>query len=192
MAFNRVMTVLGVLALVSLSGCGYLPSEMEIPDAKESEGKEAEAKPDKAKPEKAEARAEPRKAKRTAHARIRAKPHTVDCDTPARGFQQVAFDDLYTITGDSDAPFREADDRPAQFNVAAYVWGSDRCSQYADCEQGDHYWLIGKGPRGDYRTWVVTPQFPRIPIQSTCRDKLKVGERFRFSFSHGKLVGFSQ
>ncbi|MFC6978037.1 hypothetical protein [Microbulbifer taiwanensis] len=39
---------------------------------------------------------------------------------------------------------------------------------------------------------MVTPQYPRITIQSTCRDRLKVGERYRFSFSRGKLVGFSR
>lgn len=168
MRFYRVAAALGLLALVFCPACGYLPSDMNSSDSDDSDST------------------------RSTHARVKAKPHTVGCDAPARGFQRVAFRDLYTITGNPKSPFREADDMPTQFDVTAYVWGRTRCSQHESCEQGDHYWLIGKGPRGDFQTWVVTPQFPRIPIQSTCRQKLKVGEGYRFSFSHGKLVGFSR
>lgn len=184
MRFYGAITALGVLTLVSLQGCGHLPSEMAEPEGEEAEKPES--------PARTETKAAPQRSGRPAHARIKAKPHTVDCNSPAKGFQRVAFRDLYTETGDTDAPFREADSAPSQFDVSAYVWGYDQCTGAGTCEGGDHYWLIGNGPRGDLQTWVVTPQFPRITIQSTCDEKLEVGERFRFSFSHGKLVGFSR
>ncbi len=164
MRFTGLAVAIGTLALISTSGCGYLPSEL----AKPGEGKTR------------------------GHARILAKQHTVSCKTQARGFRRVKFDDLYTFTDDARQPFREADNTPAQYDVSAYVWGFDNCMTGGTCTGGDHYWLIGRGPGSDFTTWVVTPQYPRITIQSTCRDRLKVGERYRFSFSRGKLVGFSR
>lgn len=162
MRFPGALFMASVLALLT-SGCGYLPSEF-------SGGKK----------------------KSSAHARVIAKQHTVSCSTPARGFKRVLFDDLYTTTSNSRHPFREADDMPAQFDVYAYVWGFDDCSSAGSCQGGDNYWLIGRGPGNDFTTWVVTPQFPRITIHSSCRKQLRVGERYRFSFSRGKLVGFSR
>jgi len=164
-----LVAAVGALALMVAGGCGYLPSELAPPEKKDEE----QEKP-------------------APRARIVAKQHTASCAAPARGFRRVQFDSLYATTGDPDRPFREADDLPAQFDVSAYVWGFDDCMRAGTCEGGDHYWLIGRGPRDDFTTWVVTPQFPRITIQSTCRERLKVGERYRFSFSRGQLVGFSR
>ncbi|SEA46796.1 hypothetical protein [Microbulbifer marinus] len=162
MRFFGLAATISACALVVTSGCGYLPSEM-------SAGK-----------------------KSTAHARIKAKQHTVSCSTPARGFRRVKFDDLYTFTDNSEHPFQEAANTPAQYDVDAYVWGSDNCMRRGKCTGGDHYWLIGRGPGNDFSTWVVTPQFPRITIQSNCPNQLKVGRRYRFSFSRGSLVGISR
>ena len=167
MRFYGVAAILCGLILVAAGGCGYLPSEMTLPGQEKKSG-------------------------RNAHASVASKPHTVGCSEPAKGYQLVRFKDLYTVTGNANKPFREAKNVPTQFDVKAYVWGSDNCSRSGSCAGGDHFWLIGRGPGNDFKTWVVTPQFPRLTIQSSCRDKLKVGERFRFSFSHGKLVGFSK
>ncbi|SHF18994.1 hypothetical protein SAMN04487965_1586 [Microbulbifer donghaiensis] len=164
MRFIGLAASIGALALAVTSGCGYLPSEMSGA----------------------------RKDKSGAHARIKAKQHTVSCKTPARGFRRIKFDDLYTFTDNSAEPFREADNTPAQYDVDAYVWGFDNCMKRGTCTGGDHYWLIGRGPGNDFSTWVVTPQFPRITIQSTCQQQLRVGNRYRFSFSRGKLVGMSR
>lgn len=161
MRFDGCLLLLGTLILAAPSGCGYLPSEL--------------AKPGKGKPQ--------------PHARVNAVQHTTSCGTPARGFRRLRFDDLYITTGDPDVPFRESSNRPAQYDVRAYVWGYGKCR---GCRGGDHYWLIERGPEGDFSTWVVTPQYPRITIQSTCSQQLKVGQRYRFSFSRGKLVGFSR
>lgn len=163
MRFFGPIIFTGTLAFFSTSGCGYLPSELA-----------------------------PKKKEKPAHARVVAKQHTVSCGTPTRGFRKVGFDDLYATTGDLDHPFREADDTPVQYDVNAYVWGFDNCVQAGTCKGGDNYWLIGRGPGNDFTTWVVTPQFPRITIQSPCRQRLRVGERYRFSFSRGHLVGFSK
>ncbi|WP_323845528.1 hypothetical protein [Microbulbifer magnicolonia] len=161
--FGLAATI-GAFALAATAGCGYLPSELEAPG----------------------------KGKSGPHARVTAKLHTVSCTTPARGFRRVKFDDLFAFTDDSEHPFREAYNTPAQYDVNAYVWGFDNCMKRGTCDQGDHYWLIGRGPGNDFSTWVVTPQFPRITIQSQCQKQLKVGERYRFSFSRGQLVGFSR
>ncbi|AMX03351.1 hypothetical protein [Microbulbifer thermotolerans] len=164
MRFIDFAAAAGTLILLVSSGCGYLPSEMD----KEKKDKDR------------------------GHARAVTKPHTVSCKTPARGFRQVAFDDLYVFTGDSEQPFREAENTPAQYDVNAYVWGFDNCMEAGQCEGGDRYWLIGRGPGKAFTTWVVTPQYPRITIQSPCRNRLKIGKRYRFSFSRGELVGFSR
>lgn len=156
---------LAALALLSSSGCGYLPSEMTIA------GKEKAPPP---------------------HARITGKPQVVSCNTPAQGFRPIAFDTLYTFTGDERQPFHEKSSLPAQYDVDAYVWGSERCAPRAFCKRGDYYWLIGRGPGDEFNTWVVTPQHPRMIIQSTCFEWLRVGQRYRFSFNRGKLVGFSR
>ncbi|SDJ97414.1 hypothetical protein [Microbulbifer yueqingensis] len=154
-----------VLSLImAVAGCGYLPSEL-------SGGKKPAA---------------------GAHARVVARPHSVSCDTPARGFRKVSFARLYQTTGDRKEPFRESADLPAQYDVDAYVWGYRKCHTGENCTAGDHYWLIERGPGDDFEVWVVTPQYPRIAIQSSCRDRLKVGQRYRFSFSRGQLVGFSR
>lgn len=160
----RFTGLAAAVGVLALASCGYLPSELAKPGE------------DKTRP----------------HARVVAKQHTVSCKTPARGFRRVKFDDLYTFTDDSEQPFREAENTPAQYDVSAYVWGFDNCMQAGSCTGGDHYWLIGRGPGNDFTTWVVTPQYPRLTIQSPCRDRLRVGERYRFSFSRGKLVGFSR
>ena len=162
MRLHGLALLLGFLSLVSVQGCGYLPSQM----------------------------AGSGKASDSAHARINARKHTASCDTGARGFRNVRFSDIFVTTGDPDVPFRESDKSPAQYDVSAYVWGYQSCSQ-SGCA-GGHYFLIERGPGGDFSTWVVTPQYPRIVIESRCRDQLKVGERYRFSFSRGTLVGFSR
>ncbi|MFA0811540.1 hypothetical protein [Microbulbifer epialgicus] len=162
--FARVVTLV-VLALLLASGCGYLPSEMTIAGKK------------KAPPP---------------HARITGKPQVVSCATPARGFRPIAFNELYIFTGDAPQPFHEKTDLPAQFDVEAYVWGSEQCAPRAFCKKGNYYLLIGRGPGNDFDTWVVTPQYPRMIIQSPCYEWLRVGQRYRFSFSRGKLVGFSR
>ena len=151
---------------LSLSGCGYLPSEME-----------SEIKTDKSKPPEA-----------TAGASI----HAASCETRAKGYKLVTFDDLYTFTEDPRQPFQPAANLPAKYDVRAYLWGYDNCLEKGTCQHGDHYWLIKRGPEGDFSTWVVTPQFPRITIESRCKDHLKVGKRYRLSFDNGKLVGFSR
>ncbi|MBB3063236.1 hypothetical protein [Microbulbifer rhizosphaerae] len=178
MRFDGLAAILGVLALLSASGCGHLPSELAPPKKKESETQKETVT------QKAAAHAN--------HARVAAQRHTVSCDTPARDFRKIRFDDLYITTGDPDKPFRVSEKAPAQYDIAAYVWGYDNCVQAGTCKGGDHYWLIGRGPGNDFRTWVTTPQYPRITVQSECRQRLKVGEKYRFSFSRGKLVGFSR
>lgn len=182
MRFYGLAAILGVLALLSTSGCGHLPSELAPPEKKETETQKKEAVTQK--------KSVTQKA--AAHAHVAARPHTVSCDTPARDFRKIRFDDLYITTGDPDNPFRVSEKAPAQYDIAAYVWGSDSCVQAGTCKGGDHYWLIGRGPGDDFRTWVTTPQYPRITVQSECRQRLKVGEKYRFSFSRGKLVGFSR
>ncbi|WP_299942195.1 hypothetical protein [uncultured Microbulbifer sp.] len=152
------------LALLSASGCGYFPSEMAIA------GKE------KVPP---------------AHTRITGKPQVVSCTTPARGFPPIPFDDLYLFTSNLRRPFRENPGLPVQYDVNAYVWGGERCAPQAFCNNGDYYWLIGRGPGDDFQTWAITPHYPRMTIQSPCSEQLQVGQRYRFSFSRGQLVGFS-
>ncbi|GAB2888172.1 hypothetical protein ACCI51_01820 [Microbulbifer echini] len=156
---------LAALALLTASGCGYLPSEMTIV------GKEKAPPP---------------------YARITGKPQVVSCAIPAQGFRPVTFDSLYTFTGSEREPFQEKTNVPMQYDVLAYVWGSERCAPRAFCKRGDYYWLIGRGPGNDFQTWVVTPQYPRMIIQSPCAERLRIGLRYRFSFNRGKLVGFSQ
>ncbi|MCK7598683.1 hypothetical protein M0G74_15500 [Microbulbifer sp. CAU 1566] len=156
------------LALLSLAqtGCGYLPSEMEPkPKAEKSKAPESAAG---------------------------VSLHAASCDSRAKGYQTVAFDDLYDVTGDPRHPFSPAANIPAKYDVRAYVWGYDNCGEKGTCQHGDYYWLIKRGPEDDFSTWVVTPQFPRITIESRCKGQLKVGERYRFSFDNGKLVGFSK
>ncbi|GAA5524837.1 hypothetical protein Maes01_01396 [Microbulbifer aestuariivivens] len=165
MRFSRLAALVGILALGLTSGCGYLPSE----DTIRTGGK-----------------------KSSAHANISVKPHSVDCGTPARGFRKLPFREIFTFNNADDPPFSESSKLPAQFDVDAYVWGFEACRRTGTCGEGDQYWLIGSGPGGDFSTWVVTPQYPRLLIQSSCRNQLKVGERYRFSFSRGKLVGFSR
>lgn len=154
--------LLGFLLLVSVQGCGYLPSQMA------GAGKKSDS----------------------AHARINARKHTASCDTGARGFRNVRFRDIFITTGDRDQPFRESDRQPAQYDVNAYVWGFENCTE-SGCD-GGHFFLIERGPGSDFSTWVVTPQYPRIVIESRCLKQLKVGERYRFSFSRGTLIGFSR
>ena len=163
MRLHGLALLLGFLLLVSVQGCGYLPSQMA------GAGKKSDS----------------------AHARINARQHTASCSTGARGFRNVRFRDIFITTGDRDQPFRESDRQPAQYDVNAYVWGYQSCAQ-SDCAGGGHFFLIEQGPADDFSTWVVTPQYPRIVIASACSDKLKVGERYRFSFSRGTLVGFSR
>lgn len=170
MRLYGVAAAICALSLVFLGGCGYLPSEMSATASKKDD---------------AQSRPEP-------HARISVKRQTVSCNTSAQNFREIPFDNLFRTTGKTRRPFVEAPDLPAQFDVYAYVWGYDNCSQAGTCESGGHYWLIGRGPGREFRTWVVTPQFPRLTIHSVCRDRLKVGQRFRFSFSRGQLVGFSR
>ena len=163
MRLRGLALLLGFLTLASVQGCGYLPSQMS------GSGKKSDS----------------------AHARINARMHNASCNAGARGFRNVRFRDIFISTGDPDQPFRESKQQPAQYDVSAYVWGYESCAQ-AGCSGGGHFFLIEPGPRGDFTTWVVTPQYPRIVIESSCRDRLKVGERYRFSFSRGALVGFSR
>ncbi|WP_346837567.1 hypothetical protein [Microbulbifer sp. SAOS-129_SWC] len=173
MRFYCIATSIAFLATAAaaaaLGGCGYLPSEMNGGSSKSNT-----ELPD------------------GVHASIVARQQFTNCNSAAKGYHRVTFKDLYNTTGDRDTPFVPSPSAPAQYDVTAYVWGSDNCSQTGRCSGGDHYWLIERGPGDEFTTWVVTPQFPRIVIQSTCRNRLKVGERFRFSFSHGKLLGFSR
>ncbi|WP_237055730.1 hypothetical protein [Microbulbifer sediminum] len=162
MQFFRAAVLAGLMGIAG-SGCGYLPSELDS-------GKKSNS----------------------GHARVTAKQHTTSCDAPARGFRKVSFSRLYRTTGDRKTPFEENSELPAQYDVYAYVWGYGKCNASGDCAAGDHYWLIERGPGNDFSTWVVTPQYPRITIQSQCRDRLHVGKRYRFSFSRGHLVGFSR
>nr|WP_010130238.1 hypothetical protein [Microbulbifer agarilyticus] len=151
---------------LALTGCGYLPSEMN------GKPKPADAKSQDAAPE--------------------VINHVASCSTRAKGHKLLSFNDLYVATNDPHLPFQRASNLPRKFDVRAYVWGFQSCENLSDCNTGDHYWLIGRGPGDDFSTWVVTPQFPRITISSSCRNKLKVGERYRFSFSNGQLTGFSK
>ncbi|MCA0894548.1 hypothetical protein [Microbulbifer agarilyticus] len=151
---------------VTLTGCGYLPSEMD------GKPKAAEAKPQDASAE--------------------VFNHVASCGARAKGYKLLPFNDLYVTTDDPRFPFQRASNLPRNFDVRAYVWGFQSCESLSDCNGGDHYWLIGRGPGDDFSTWVVTPQFPRITISSSCRNTLKVGERYRFSFSNGQLTGFSR
>ncbi|QIL91425.1 hypothetical protein GNX18_17780 [Microbulbifer sp. SH-1] len=151
---------------LALSGCGYLPSEME------GKPKNHNSNP----PETAAGVA----------------LHAVGCDVRAKNFKLLKFDDLYTFTNDPKHPFQPAANLPSKYDVRAFVWGYDNCKARGTCQHGDHYWLIKRGAEGDFTTWVVTPQFPRITIESRCKERLKVGERYRFSFENGKLVGFSR
>ncbi|WP_158681557.1 hypothetical protein [Microbulbifer pacificus] len=151
---------------VALSGCGYLPSEME---GKPKSGKSMP-------PES------------TAGVAM----HAASCEVRAKGYKLQTFDDLYEFTDDPRHPFQPATNLPAKYDVQAFVWGYDNCLERGTCQHGDHYWLIKRGPEEDFSTWVVTPQFPRITIESRCKENLKVGERYRFSFEGGKLVGFSK
>ncbi|MFD1217169.1 hypothetical protein [Microbulbifer celer] len=163
---SRVFSALLLATLAGTGGCGYLPSEMEGVTKPKPEGKPAPAST--------------------------TRQHTASCDTAAKNYRVVQFDELYDTTGDPRSPFRPAPNIPAQYDVNAYVWGYDNCMQQGNCSNGDHYWLIKRGPEGDFSTWVVTPQFPRITIASTCKGRLKVGKRYRFSFKNGALVGFSR
>ncbi|WP_428820249.1 hypothetical protein [Microbulbifer sp. MCCC 1A16149] len=148
---------------LAMTGCGYLPSEME-PDPKAGAPKAAAG----------------------------VSIHAASCETRAKGYKILSFDDLYNFTDDPRHPFQPAPNLPAKYDVRAYVWGYDNCLEKGRCEHGDYYWLIKRGPEGDFSTWVVTPQFPRITIESRCKNDLKVGQRYRFSFDNGKLVGFSK
>lgn len=168
---RRFVSVL-ILALSPLvfaafaSGCGYLPSQMEPQKKTESStGGDLD------------------------HS---AKIHTSSCTTRAKGYTRLGFDDLYDITNDPQQPFKPAADVPEKYDVRAYVWGYDNCMEKGTCSHGDRYWLIKRGPGNDFSTWVVTPQYPRITIESRCKGQLKVGERYRFSFKNGNLVGFSK
>ncbi|WP_295800501.1 hypothetical protein [uncultured Microbulbifer sp.] len=168
----RLFSSVPLMALIALSsaaftsGCGYLPSEME-------------PKP------KAETR-------RTSDIDLEPIVHSASCGARARGYKRLGFDDLFVFTEDQSRPFAAASDLPGKYDVRAYVWGFDNCMAKGTCSQGDHYWLIKRGPEDDFTTWVVTPQYPRITIESRCKDALKVGERYRFSFRNGKLVGISK
>lgn len=153
-------------SLALISGCGHLPSEMG-------------SKPRTSKVAPPEAAAE-------------VVIHTASCSARARGYRLVAFDELYEFTDNPQQPFQRTTSAPTQYDVRAYVWGYDNCLEKGTCQHGDHYWLINRGPGNDFPTWVVTPQYPRITIESRCRDHLKVGERYRFSFKNGKLVGVSK
>ncbi|WGL18307.1 hypothetical protein PVT68_08435 [Microbulbifer bruguierae] len=149
---------------LALSGCGYLPSEMEPTPKTEKSPETADG----------------------------VSLHAASCDVKAKGYKLVDFGDLYDATSDPRHPFRPATNLPAKYDVRAYVWGYDNCMEKGQCQNGDHYWLIKRGPENDFSTWVVTPQFPRITIESRCKDRLKVGERYRLSFENGNLVGFSK
>lgn len=164
-ACGGLCTTLALWSL-ALSGCGYLPSEME-----------GKPKSDTSKPPEASAGV---------------AIHAAGCEVRAKNFKLLTFDDLYDITGDPRHPFRPSANLPAKYDVRAFVWGYDNCRERGTCQHGDHYWLIRRGPEDDFTTWVVTPQFPRITIESRCKEQLKVGERYRFSFESGKLVGFSK
>lgn len=161
-----LMALFAVVSATFTSGCGYLPSEME-------------PKP----------KAEKRK---TGDLDMEPIVHTASCGARARGYKRLGFDDLFVITEDREQPFAPASNLPGKYDVRAYVWGFDNCMEKGTCNHGDHYWLIKRGPEDDFSTWVVTPQYPRITIKSLCRDTLKVGERYRFSFKDGKLVGISK
>ena len=155
-----------LLVSVTLSGgCGYLPSEMD-----------GKPKPDKDK---------------KAPDASATWQHTASCGTSARRYKLVRFEDLYDATDDPRHPFSPAANLPQQYDVRAYVWGFDNCMALGNCTDGDHYWLIRRGPEDDFGTWAVTPQFPRITITSRCKGDLKIGKRYRFSFNNGALVGFS-
>ncbi|MEX2961581.1 hypothetical protein [Microbulbifer sp. TYP-18] len=118
--------------------------------------------------------------------------HTTRCSNGARGFSHLTFADLFITTGDPDTPFRASDKLPQEYDVSAYVWSYKSCEGTPNCAGGGYFTLIERGPRGDYGTWVVTPQYPRIVVQSRCRDQLRTGERYRFSFSRGQMVGFNR
>lgn len=168
----RLFSSVPLLALFALatatlaSGCGYLPSEMEH---------------------------KPKAAKRKA-GDLDQPPivHTASCGARARGYKRLSFDDLFVFTQDQNQPFAAASNLPEKYDIRAYVWGYDNCMEKGTCKHGDHFWLIKRGPEDDFSTWVVTPQYPRITIESHCKDTLKVGERYRFSFKQGKLVGVSK
>ena len=162
----NALSVGTMLWSLSLSGCGYLPSEMN-----------GDIKTDKSKP--------------PGTAAIVAM-HTASCETPAKGYKLVSFDTLYEFTDDPRQPFQPSANLPAKYDVRAYLWGYDNCMAKGTCKHGDHYWLIKRGPEDDFATWVVTPQYPRITIASRCKDHLKVGKRYRLSFENGKLVGLSR
>ncbi|MFV8784288.1 hypothetical protein ACNKU7_17860 [Microbulbifer sp. SA54] len=169
MRFFRSVPVLALCIVVftaMATGCGYLPSEMD-PKSKTQKSKSGDE--DQA-----------------------VKEHTASCDVRAKGYKLASFDDLFEFTGDAREPFQPAANQPAKYDVRAYVWGFDNCMERGACNDGDHYWLIKRGPEDDFSTWVVTPQHPQITIKSRCRDKFKVGERYRFSFNNGKLVGFTR
>ncbi|WP_226666652.1 hypothetical protein [Microbulbifer aggregans] len=169
MRFFRSVPVLTLFIAVFAAlatGCGYLPSAME-----------PETKAEKSKPDETDQSV---------------KVHTVSCKTRAKGYNLASFDDLFVFSGDAREPFHPATGLPSKYDVRAYVWGFDNCMERGVCTQGDHYWLIKRGPEDDFSTWVVTPQFPRITIKSSCKNTFKVGERYRFSFSKGKLVGVSK
>lgn len=151
---------------LAMSGCGYLPSEME-PDPKTDKS----AAPDAA---------------------AGVSIHAASCKAPAKGYKLVRFGDLFDFTDDPRHPFRPAADRPQKYDVRAFLWGYDNCLAKGTCQHGDHYWLIQRGPEEDFSTWVVTPQFPRITIESRCKEHFKVGQRYRLSFDNGKLVGLSR
>lgn len=163
---GRIFSGLLLASLAVSGGCGYLPSEMEGVTKPKADEKPASGST--------------------------TKQHTASCDTGARKYRLVQFDDLYDITDDPRSPFHPSSNTPAQYDVNAYVWGYDNCMQQGNCTNGDHYWLIKRGPEDDFSTWVVTPQYPRITIASRCKGRLKVGERYRFSFKDGALVGFSR
>ncbi|WP_066967297.1 hypothetical protein [Microbulbifer sp. Q7] len=160
------LSVVVTMWSLSLSGCGYLPSEMDA-GAKTSKSPEPGAA-------------------------AGVVVHTANCETRAKGFKLLNFDDLYTVTGDPREPFRPAQNLPDTYDVQAYLWGYDNCLQKGNCQHGDHYWMIKRGPEDDFSTWVVTPQFPRITIESRCKDQLKIGKRYRLSIKNGKLVGLSR
>ncbi|WOX06795.1 hypothetical protein [Microbulbifer pacificus] len=154
------------LCSVTMTGCGYLPSEMD-----------GKPKTDKSK---------------SPEAAAGVALHTASCEVRAKGYTLLKFDDLYEFTDDPRHPFQPAADLPAKYDVHAFVWGYDNCMERGACQHGDYYWLIRRGPEDDFTTWVVTPQFPRITIESRCKDRLKVGEGYRLSFENGNLVGFSK
>ncbi|WP_285764611.1 hypothetical protein [Biformimicrobium ophioploci] len=123
---------------------------------------------------------------------LRVQEDPAACGLGAANSKLLKFDDLFEYTDDPQQPFDEKRSLPDKYDVIAYVWGKEPCTSEVPCDKGHYFWLIERGPEpGEESIWAVTPQYPRITVQSSCTSQLKSGKRFRFSFEGDKLIGFS-